>query len=591
MTLQRIEPYGWDADDRTYYVLDDNRVYRLSEAPELPVRKSKKQKTYGTSRRAGKRRNTSDHSLNDDSAPVESLDADSQQSKSYLGGMEWECVAITLDDVRNLIDTFRKTRDANERVLREQLDEHLLPILEKQEESRKRKEVQHQRELLSLAKMANAKRSSRIAGKVEQQREEEKAKEERERAQLELKSEQRERQKQMKLAREREFRLFSREKRLNERAARRRLHEEELAQLSEGHKSATDGRARISDRQLQSEIDRNKLALKALEEEEEDWTFDCVCGLYGQVDDGAHSVACERCSVWQHSKCVGILESEAERADFHFICGNCKRQMENATTPRKTVIILKVSSPNEPIHHASESSVPRVEPILVAPSTNLGGHSNTQHSPLGLDASSTFGRRGSLAMISEPQLTSSISAKQELDEPVKDKGLSAKSDQGEVDTHDSAAGSTTRPVTTELGPQAASSIANVLSAPSLEHPPHPTAPSAQAGVDLTVSRLGNMNGQTRSIPPASDLSAPMLTKDLLREDQTPPQSVTRLEVPVHSESISASQSLADQRTNDIKKPMPALPLKDAQHSPLQGLAEAKLERPAGHQHFGKFASK
>ncbi|KAM3505839.1 hypothetical protein MY11210_007799 [Beauveria gryllotalpidicola] len=342
-TSWRIEPYGWDADDRTYYVLDDNRVYRFSEASEPPVRKSKKQKTYGANIRSGRGRQ-SGRSITEYAAAPKSSDPDSPQVKSNSGGLDWECVAVTLDDVRRLVDKFRKTRDANERILRNQLHAHLLPILEKQEESRKRKQAQHQRELLSLAKMANAKRSSRIAGKVEQRKEEEEARAQRDMAEKALQIEQGERRKQIKSERERDFRIFSREKRLKERAARRRLHEEELAQLSEGHNPASDGRARISGRQLQSAIDRNRLALKELEVEEEDWTFDCVCGLYGQVDDGAHSVACERCNVWQHSNCVGIEEAEADRAEFHFICLSCKRQTEKANTSHNTVIKFKVKT-------------------------------------------------------------------------------------------------------------------------------------------------------------------------------------------------------------------------------------------------------
>ncbi|OAA64079.1 PHD finger domain protein [Cordyceps fumosorosea ARSEF 2679] len=354
-TSWRIEPYGWDAEDRTYYVLDDNRVYRLSEISEQPLQKLRKQKTYGTSRRSGRRRRTSNTSTTKDCALMESMHTQSSEVKSRLGSMTWECVAVTLDEVRHLIDSLQTTRNANEKILRKQLDIHLLPILEKQEASRKRKEAQHQRELLSLAKMANAKRSSRIAGKIEQQKEEEKAREEWVKAQKELESQRRERQMQMKLERERDFRMFSRERRLNERAARRRLHEEELSHLSDGHGSAPNGRTRTSDRQLQSEIDRNKRALKTLEEEEEDWTFDCVCGLYGQVDDGAHSIACEGCNVWQHSSCVGIAESEADRVDFHFVCGTCTRQKEGGAAIRKPVIKLRVNTSNGSMHHEADS--------------------------------------------------------------------------------------------------------------------------------------------------------------------------------------------------------------------------------------------
>jgi len=67
-------------------------------------------------------------------------------------------------------------------------------------------------------------------------------------------------------------------------------------------------------------------------------------------DDGAHSVACEKCSVWQHSKCLGITKAEAEKDDFHFICKDCKQRIEDAKKPK---ISLKFrtslsSSPTQP---------------------------------------------------------------------------------------------------------------------------------------------------------------------------------------------------------------------------------------------------
>jgi hypothetical protein len=67
-------------------------------------------------------------------------------------------------------------------------------------------------------------------------------------------------------------------------------------------------------------------------------------------DDGAHSVACEKCNVWQHSKCLGITKAEAEKDDFHFICKDCKQRIEDAKKPK---ISLKFrtglsSSPTQP---------------------------------------------------------------------------------------------------------------------------------------------------------------------------------------------------------------------------------------------------
>ncbi|KAK7416124.1 hypothetical protein QQX98_005452 [Neonectria punicea] len=340
-TNWRIEPYGWDADDRTYYVLDDNRVYRSTEPPpSAPTPKAKKSKTWRGGRRPSKRRRTT-MSTEDEGADADDAPNREQLEDDGLGGITWECLAISLADVRSLVDGFRKTRDENEKILRAQLEDHLVPILEKQEEGRKRKELQRERELANLAKMANAKRSSRIAGKVEQQKQEEHAKDEERLRQEAEAARRREDQANLKKERERDSRLVSREKRLQEREARRLQHEDELAQLSEDTKSS-DGR--MSERRLQVEIEKNKLALKEIEQEEEYWVFDCVCGLYGQVDDGTHSVACEKCNIWQHSKCLGITEEAAESPEFQFVCATCHEQ-EAKTRPR-TTIKLKITNPH-----------------------------------------------------------------------------------------------------------------------------------------------------------------------------------------------------------------------------------------------------
>ncbi|KAH7136639.1 hypothetical protein EDB81DRAFT_87959 [Dactylonectria macrodidyma] len=375
----RIEPYGWDADDRTYYVLDDNRVYRLTEAPpSAPTPKPKKSKTYRGGRRSSKRRRTT-VSTEDELADADNgANGEEQREDTSLGGMTWECLAVTLADVRSILDGFQRTRDENEKILRAQLTDHLVPILEKQEEGRKRKELQRERELANLAKMANAKRSSRIAGKIEQQKQEERAKdEEKERRETEV-ARRREEAANLKKERERDKRLMSREKRLQDRDARRRQHEDELAHLSEDSKGRTIGEGRTSERQLKAEIERNQLALQELEQEEEDWVFDCICGLYGQVDDGTHSVACEKCNIWQHSKCLGITEAEADRSEFQFICRSCIRHEEAKARPR-TTIKLKVNHPRnpregQPTKEAANALTPKAAELPLDPAVLNGGN-------------------------------------------------------------------------------------------------------------------------------------------------------------------------------------------------------------------------
>ncbi|KAI8951018.1 hypothetical protein F4801DRAFT_546936 [Xylaria longipes] len=354
----RIEPTGWDSEDRTYYILDDNRLYRLTPAPPvLPAWKPKKNtKKAKAAARASKRRRTSrsatqsQDTTEDD--PALDVEEASQAEDDGLGGAKWECIGVSLNDVQNFLATVRKTRDDNEKILRDAVEEHLLPLLEKQEESRKRKALQREKERLNLEKMAHAKRSSRIASKAEQQKLQQRAREEEEQRRREEKAAKREEQLRLKLEREHDYRAKSREERLKERQTRRLQHEEELAQLSEDSKSLSADN-RMSQRRLEAEIAKNKRVLQDMEDEADDWIFDCICGVYGQVDDGTHSVACERCNTWQHSKCVGISEEEADRDDFHFICKNCQRQQSSLSEDTKQPVI-KLRIPRQ-----ATSSAPR----------------------------------------------------------------------------------------------------------------------------------------------------------------------------------------------------------------------------------------
>ncbi|KAI8629387.1 hypothetical protein F5Y19DRAFT_464553 [Xylariaceae sp. FL1651] len=345
----RIEPTGWDSDDRTYYILDDNRLYRLTPAPlALPTWKPKKNtKKAKAAARAAKRRRTSRSAARDNDNIDDDLVSDpedaSEPEDDGLGGAKWECIGVNLEDIRIFLASIRKTRDDNEKILKSSIEEHLLPILERQEESRKRKALQREKELLNLEKMAHAKRSSRIANKVEQQKLHEQAREEKVKREKDESAARREDQKRLKLEKDHDNRARSREDRLKERQARRLQHEGELAQLSEDSKSL-GGDNRLSERRLKAEIEKNKRALQDLEDEDDNWIFDCICGIYGQIDDGTHSVACERCNVWQHSKCLGISEEAADRDDFHFICKSCRHQQSlQSEDPKQPVIKLKLT--------------------------------------------------------------------------------------------------------------------------------------------------------------------------------------------------------------------------------------------------------
>lgn len=263
-----------------------------------------------------------------------------------LGGAKWECLAVGLEELQAFLVTIEKTRDPNEKTLRKRLTDDLLPLLAKREEARQRKEAQKQRELMNLEKLATAKRSSRIAGRMELQKQEDEAREAERRKEAELAMAKKEQQKWTKLEKERDSRMQTREQRLREREARRILHEEELSQLSEDSKKVETGESRISERHIKAEIERKKKALEEMADLEEDWIFDCICGAYGQIDDGTHSISCEECNVWQHSKCLGVSQAEAEREDFHFLCGTCRRRAEDAEKSRTHPIKIKLGRPS-----------------------------------------------------------------------------------------------------------------------------------------------------------------------------------------------------------------------------------------------------
>ena len=51
----------------------------------------------------------------------------------------------------------------------------------------------------------------------------------------------------------------------------------------------------------------------------EQWTVSCMCGTGD--DDGERMIACDKCGVWMHTRCVGIRDSA--NAPKHWICPNC----------------------------------------------------------------------------------------------------------------------------------------------------------------------------------------------------------------------------------------------------------------------------
>ncbi|PGG95142.1 hypothetical protein AJ79_10230 [Helicocarpus griseus UAMH5409] len=364
----RVDEIGYDRDERVYYVLDDNRLYRRTDPP-IPAAKPAKPKANSKKgralARAARKRQLAGIKDEEDEEAKNEANGDAEHDPS--GYYKWECVAITLAQYNAFLDTIKKSKDPNDEFLREQLVENIIPVIEKVEESHRRKIERKEKELINMQRMANAKRSSRIASKHDRERQEMEAAEEARRREAERIAAIKEQEKQKKIEKERQYRMMTREQRLKDREEKRRLHEEELARIAEESKKIESGEARMSSRQLKSEMEKRKKDLEALQDEEQ-WVFDCSgCGVHGEnLDDGSHIVACEKCNVWQHSKCLGIAQEEAEKDDFHFVCNDCKRRMEEANRPKIPPLKFRVGTSASPSAKKTKK-LPSTSPAQPAP--------------------------------------------------------------------------------------------------------------------------------------------------------------------------------------------------------------------------------
>ena len=379
--------------------------------------KATSQKAQAARRRASKRRRILEDSETPEVITKDEEDEDAGESVNDVtavsetvedtptdtfGGFKWELIAITRSQYEDFVETLGK-REPNEKILRQRIIEEVMPIIEQAEEKQRRKIERRERELLTMEKMATAKRSSRLQDRHDKERQDaERAEAERKRA-ADLAAAHREQERQEKMEKDRQSRMLTREQRIRDREYKRLLEEEELAKLAEEERRIAAGESRASERRVKNKLQEKKKNLEELSEED-DWTFDCSgCGVYGKnLDDGEHSIACEKCSVWQHSKCLGISKAAAEKDDFHFVCADCKRKEDDAKKPkislkfRAGVSSSPPSSRDGPVSHSSQKPhfdgvhIPRQQPAgrpLGQPTISNGyaaahGSPPAQHRPL-----------------------------------------------------------------------------------------------------------------------------------------------------------------------------------------------------------------
>ncbi|KAF9895437.1 hypothetical protein FE257_000343 [Aspergillus nanangensis] len=344
-TQWRIEEVGYDREGRYYYILDDNRLYRRTDPPIPPPKpkakaKAKSRRKSARAMRAAKRRK-----VDEESAEEEDNANDGVAAEDPFEEMKWECIAISLADYQQFLDNIRNTKDADEKILRDRIEEQVLPVIEKEEETQQRHKVKREKELFNMQLLAGAKRSSRLAGKAEKERHDREAADAARRQEAETVHSRKREDQRKKMEEDRRSRMMTRENRIKERERKRLEHESELERIEEEQKKRERGESRISERQLKAEMEKQRKNLEDLSQEDE-WIFDCSgCGVHGEnLDDGSHSVACEKCNVWQHSQCLGIAQDEAEREDFHFICQDCKRREQEAKMPKLPPLKFRVGS-------------------------------------------------------------------------------------------------------------------------------------------------------------------------------------------------------------------------------------------------------
>ena len=291
LSLQRINEIGYDRHDNYYFVLDDNRLYRRTEAPippsHLPRSKAKTKKgklAAHVSKRRRKR--NADESGNDADieTPQPEILADDEQAlaaDNSFGTRTWQCVAVTLSQYQDFLESIKKSRDPDEKALYKCIFDNVMPIIEQAEASQFRKKQKQERELLNMQKLATAKRSSRIEAKMERERQDREVLEAEQKRKADLAEAQVYQRNQSRMEEDRQSRMMTREQRLKDREIKRLLHEEELARMSEEEKKADAGEARLSERHLKAEMEKKKKELAALQDEDE-WTFDCSkCGKHG----------------------------------------------------------------------------------------------------------------------------------------------------------------------------------------------------------------------------------------------------------------------------------------------------------------------
>ncbi|KAG0288494.1 hypothetical protein BGZ98_004249, partial [Dissophora globulifera] len=343
----RVDPIGHDAFERTYWLFDDNRLYRENPPPPKVNSRSAKQSApapkvkAAPAPRRGTRRSTRGQRSADSPEPDPEPGF---ETPPITPGVEWEPVCITKQDWEEFSGLFQRSKHPDEKALHSFINRDILPkVLGDFKEKEKERE--------KLEAIANRKRSSRIVvrefevqekARLEAIRQQDlQAAMEQRKEELRERRAERERQQQQQIRdnrlKEREQRLKAREDAIWAREAKKKEQQLRIAKEREARKERRLAGGHHDDHSEDDAAHHDE------EEEEEDWVFDCVCGIHGNnLDDGELMIACGKCNVWQHVACLkqedaakGKKVTNWDTVDF--TCSRCiiKEQKKKARKEKR----------------------------------------------------------------------------------------------------------------------------------------------------------------------------------------------------------------------------------------------------------------
>ncbi|KAG4301304.1 hypothetical protein PCK1_002614 [Pneumocystis canis] len=327
----RIDPIGYDSLGYTYYLLDDNRLYRRLDI--LPHSLSEKLHGNNNEYKRRKRRRIVD---DDDIDSIDVLSADDKKSQNPQLG-HWENVCVTFNDWKNFVNSISHSKNRNEHTLYNYLQKNILPYLQENEDRREKERLIKERERLKAEAVVHRKKSTRIEQKKLMRLKEEEKRLEQE--QLAMLIEKKRREEKHLIGHNRELRMETRDRRQKEKLLKELLQKEnnEKIDISNFNYSYSNLSKSIPAKRKSTKKSKRKI-IKNKKINNNDWIFDCICGISGKnYLDNELMISCDKCMVWEHAKCQynaneifsKLQEQIDKNTEIPFICNKCNQKSKD----------------------------------------------------------------------------------------------------------------------------------------------------------------------------------------------------------------------------------------------------------------------